>query len=191
MLSTHHGCFTLFQHLSIYLATPGISCSTQDLQSSWQHGRSLSSSMQTLSCSRWNLVPWPEMDPGSPALGAQSLNHWTTRKSPTLSLGDVGLGRRTQSSCCLSWYEFFVSDPGEDVFCRQVPKCDWVTCYVANRGKKSQTFHSSGQFNPWLRNTFEYCNIWKKEPVRGNIPSNLPFIFHFWSWVTVSSSLLI
>jgi len=94
MLSTHHGCFTLFQHLSIYLATPGISCSTQDLQSSWQRGRSLSSSMQTLSCSMWNLVPWPEMDPGSPALGAQSLNHWTTRKSPTLSLGDVGLGRR-------------------------------------------------------------------------------------------------
>ena len=33
-----------------------------------------------LSCGIWDLVPWPEIEPGSPALGAWSLSHWTTRK---------------------------------------------------------------------------------------------------------------
>ena len=28
------------------------------------------------------LVSWPRVKPGAPALGAQSLNHWTTGKSP-------------------------------------------------------------------------------------------------------------
>ena len=28
----------------------------------------------------WALVPWPRMELGSPALGAQSLSHWTTRE---------------------------------------------------------------------------------------------------------------
>ena len=38
--------------------------------------------MQTLSYSMWDLVPWPGIEPGSPALGAQSLSHWTTREVP-------------------------------------------------------------------------------------------------------------
>ena len=29
-----------------------------------------------------DLVPWPEIEPGPPALGVQSLNHLTTRKVP-------------------------------------------------------------------------------------------------------------
>ena len=28
----------------------------------------------------WDLVPWPGIKPGSPAWGAQSLSHWTTRE---------------------------------------------------------------------------------------------------------------
>ena len=32
----------------------------------------------TLSCGMWDLVPWPRMEPRSPALGAWSLSHWTT-----------------------------------------------------------------------------------------------------------------
>ena len=28
----------------------------------------------------WDLVPWPGIEPGPPALGAQSLNHWATRE---------------------------------------------------------------------------------------------------------------
>ena len=32
----------------------------------------------------WDLVPWPGIEPGLPALGMQSLNHWTTREVPIL-----------------------------------------------------------------------------------------------------------
>ena len=35
-----------------------------------------------LSYSVWNLVAWPGIEPGPPALGAWSLNHWTTREVP-------------------------------------------------------------------------------------------------------------
>ena len=31
------------------------------------------------SCGMQDLVPWPGIEPGSPALGAWSLSHWTTR----------------------------------------------------------------------------------------------------------------
>ena len=30
----------------------------------------------------WDLVPWPGIKPGPPALGACSLGHWTTREVP-------------------------------------------------------------------------------------------------------------
>ena len=42
-----------------------------------------STGMCTLSCSLWDLVPWPEMEPRSCASGAQTLSHWTTRKDPS------------------------------------------------------------------------------------------------------------
>ena len=38
--------------------------------------------MWTLSCGLWDLVPWLGIELGSPALGAQSLNPWTTREVP-------------------------------------------------------------------------------------------------------------
>ena len=37
---------------------------------------------RTLSCNMWDLVPWPGIEPGPSALGAQSLSHWTTREVP-------------------------------------------------------------------------------------------------------------
>ena len=40
--------------------------------------------MQTLSCSMWDLVPWPGIEPGPPALGMWSLNHWITSTFPAL-----------------------------------------------------------------------------------------------------------
>ena len=42
----------------------------------------LSCGMQILSYSRWNLVPWPELNLGCLALGMQSLSHRTTREVP-------------------------------------------------------------------------------------------------------------
>ena len=38
------------------------------------------------SCSMWDLVPWPGIELRFPALGAWSLDHWTTREVPTVSL---------------------------------------------------------------------------------------------------------
>ena len=40
----------------------------------------ISCSLGTLSCGMWALVPWPGIEPRAPALGAQSLIHWTTRE---------------------------------------------------------------------------------------------------------------
>ena len=34
------------------------------------------------SCGMWDLVPWSGIKAGPPALGAQSLSHWTTREVP-------------------------------------------------------------------------------------------------------------
>ena len=33
-----------------------------------------------LNCSMWDLVPWPGIDPGPQALGAQSPSHWATKE---------------------------------------------------------------------------------------------------------------
>ena len=36
------------------------------------------------SCSMWDLVPWPGIEPRLPTLGMRSLSHWTTREVPEL-----------------------------------------------------------------------------------------------------------
>ena len=41
-------------------------------------------SMHTLSCSVWDLVPWPKIKPRHPALGVWYLSHWTTREIPII-----------------------------------------------------------------------------------------------------------
>ena len=49
------------------------------------------------SFSRWDLVPQPGIEPGSPALGAWSLTHWTTRKVPRVfSFNGVEWKRKCQ-----------------------------------------------------------------------------------------------
>ena len=37
---------------------------------------------EIFSSEMWDLVPWPGIEPRPPALGAQSLSHWTTREVP-------------------------------------------------------------------------------------------------------------
>ena len=49
----------------------GLSCSTQDLQSSLRHEGSFSSG-------GWDLVPWPGIELSLPVLETRSLSHWTT-----------------------------------------------------------------------------------------------------------------
>ena len=48
----------------------------------------LSCSRQELSCVMWDLFHWPGIKPRAPALGAQSLNHWTTRNIPHISFSN-------------------------------------------------------------------------------------------------------
>ena len=49
-----------------------------------RHAGSFSYGRQTLTCSMWDLVPWPGIEPRSPALGGQRLSHWTTSDVPLL-----------------------------------------------------------------------------------------------------------
>ena len=62
------------------------------------------------SCSMWDLVPWPGMEPRVPALGAQSLSHWTTREvlscwnlTASLGMGTTGEGRTWARGCPPGW----------------------------------------------------------------------------------------
>ena len=48
-------------------------------------GRIFNFNRPTLSCGIWDLVPWPGIEPGSPALGVQSLSHWSTREVPLMA----------------------------------------------------------------------------------------------------------
>ena len=59
-----------------------------------QHAESLVAACELLvavfklinSCDMWNLVPWPGMELRPPALGAQSLSHWTTTEVLRVSI---------------------------------------------------------------------------------------------------------
>ena len=42
-----------------------------------------------LSCSLWDLVPWPGVEPGPSALGEWSLSHWTTREVLRFQFADI------------------------------------------------------------------------------------------------------
>ena len=73
----------------IYLAALDLSCGMWGLLVAAH--MIFSCSMWTLSHSMWDLVSQPGIEPGSPALGAQSLSHWTTREVP-MSLMYIGDG---------------------------------------------------------------------------------------------------
>ena len=63
-------CVYVYTHsylLFIYLTEPGLNCSAWDLWSLFRHVGS----------------SWPGIEPGLPALRAQSLSHWTTREIPS------------------------------------------------------------------------------------------------------------
>ena len=76
------GRLFLFSLIFIYTAVRSLSHGTQDLWSSLQHAGSFSCGRWTLSCGMWDLVPGSEIELRLPALGVQSLSHWTTREVP-------------------------------------------------------------------------------------------------------------
>ena len=44
----------------------------------------------------WDLVPWPGIEPGPPALGAQILRQWITREVPEFPIFD-GIANTTKA----------------------------------------------------------------------------------------------
>ena len=67
----------IFIYLFIYLAVPGLSCGTRDLRCRLQD-------LLVAACMQ-DLALWSGIEPGPPALGVQSLNHWTTREVLAMS----------------------------------------------------------------------------------------------------------
>ena len=56
-----------------------------DPQPFLQHAGSLAVACKLfLSHGMWDLVPWPGMEPGPPALGVWSPSHWTSGQSPDI-----------------------------------------------------------------------------------------------------------
>ena len=81
-ISSHSRClmviiFKIFTFYFIYLAVPGLSCST------W--GSLIFFAACTIfSFSMWDLVPLSGIKPRASELGTQSLSHWTIREVPTI-----------------------------------------------------------------------------------------------------------
>ena len=67
-------------YLSIYLAVPGLSCDTQNLQSLFQPAGSSVAACKLLVVSMGSSSLTRDQT-RSPALGAWSLSHWATRKA--------------------------------------------------------------------------------------------------------------
>ena len=76
--------------------------------------------MQALCCGLQDLVSWPGIKPGPPALGAWSLNHWPTREVPRVCLVLLESARVFQNdyhfsfsqsmnehSCCSTYLQIF------------------------------------------------------------------------------------
>ena len=63
---------------------------------------SLHCGIRIFSCSRWDLVLWPGVEPGPPSLTAWSFSHWTNREVPMLLLN---LCVHTQSLCLVQFFE--------------------------------------------------------------------------------------
>ena len=83
--SERHYIWKICMYVCIYLPEPDLSYNTKDLPSSGSLVIAsgiffffLSSFF--FSCCVWDLLPWPGMESGPPALGAQSHRNWTTRE---------------------------------------------------------------------------------------------------------------
>ena len=75
-------CF-IFSFLNIYLfGCTGSSLPHLESSIFITACRIFSRGIWTLSCSRWDLVPWPGINPGPPALGTWSFSLRTTREVP-------------------------------------------------------------------------------------------------------------
>ena len=63
------------------------------------------------SCSMWDTAPRPGIEPGPPALAAQSLSHWTTREVPRILTFILGKQILESAVCfCYFFFSYSVDD---------------------------------------------------------------------------------
>ena len=67
------------------------------------------------SCSLWDLVLLPGIEPWPPALGAQSLSHWTTREVPPKVLFKICMCAKSLQSCVSLCDPMDCNPPGSSV----------------------------------------------------------------------------
>ena len=73
--------FFLFLFIFIYLVALGLSCGSRAPQLRLAGSLVVAFELLVSACV-WDLVPWPGIEPGPPALGVRSLNHCATREVP-------------------------------------------------------------------------------------------------------------
>ena len=97
--------------------------------------------MQTLSCSIWDLVPWPGIEPRSPTLGVWHFNHWPTGKSIFTILlflfwGLAAAAAKSLQSCPTLCNPIDGSPPGSPVpGIPQARTLEWVAISFSNAWK--------------------------------------------------------
>ena len=98
-------------------------------------------SMWTLSCSIWDLVPWPGIEPRSPTLGVWHFNHWPTGKSIFTILlflfwGLAAAAAKSLQSCPTLCNPIDGSPPGSPVpGIPQARTLEWVAISFSNAWK--------------------------------------------------------
>ena len=91
--------------------------------------RIFSCGLWTPICSMWDLVLWPGMEPGPPALGARSLSHWTTSEFP-LIVDLICVTLMISAATLSSWASWpFVCLLWKDVYWFLCPFFSQVICF--------------------------------------------------------------
>ena len=104
----------------------------------------LSCSMGTFSRGMWDLVPWTGIEPGTPALGALSLNHWTTREVPTSAFWEKVIAPHSST---LTWKIPWTEEPGRllhGVAKKQTWLSNFTFTFHFHALEKETATHSSG-----------------------------------------------
>ena len=109
----------------------------------------------SLSCSIWNLVPWPGIEPGAPALRVWSLSHWTTREVLGNDVSSSQSGRISGRSKIRN--PGLATGPNETLFCsHQMILRGWLSW---------EAFH-------WVYRSNAFKNIKKQRRIWGDLSQN-------------------
>ena len=127
-----------------------------------------SCNMQTLHWGVRDLVPWPGMKPGPPALGAQSLSHWTTREVP----------QRAFKYGSYYYFDKQLLNYTEELACSEYQALLLKTVYqftliLKEKPEENQTVLANQ--TPWSSLLNSWCQPWKLTHIRpwGNLNKDI------------------